>query len=145
MFASLRTAIRSLSARLTVAFVTVILATTIAAGVPAYYLVRAQLEQQAWGRVSDGGRATLTLLRSEQTRLVNLAILTSERPTLSALLKQGDTASLSDYLHTLQSSVDLDVLAVSDAAGRLVAQLGAANGSDGLFKTGRGSPHRGER
>ena len=116
-----RTATHSLSARLIVAFVTVILATTVAAGVPAYCLVRAQLEQQAWGRVSDGGHATLALLRSEQTRLVNLAILTAERPTLNALLQQKDVASLSDYLHTLQSSVDLDVLAVSDAAGRLVS------------------------
>jgi two-component system phosphate regulon sensor histidine kinase PhoR len=121
MLTSLKTATRSLSARLIVAFVTVILATTIAAGMPATYLIRAQLEQQAWGRVSDGGRATLALLRNEQTRLVNLAILTAERPTLNTLLQQGDTASLPDYLHTLQSSVDLDILAVSDASGRLVA------------------------
>jgi PAS domain S-box-containing protein len=113
---------RSLSTRLIVTFVAVIVATTVAAGVPAYWLVRSQLEQQAWARVADGERITLALLEAEQARLADLAALTAQRPTLQTLLEGGGPANaLSDYLRAFQTSVELDMLVVRDASGQPLA------------------------
>ncbi len=112
---------RSLSTRLIVAIVLVIVVTTFAAGVPAYQIVRDQLDQQAWERVADGGRVALTLFEAEQASLLDLAMLTAQRPTLRTLLQTNDTADLSAYLQTFQSSTDLDILLVRDSQGQLAA------------------------
>ena len=117
----MRAAMRSLSTRLFIGFVAVIVATAVLAGGPAYWLVRRQLERQAWARVEDGGRVTLTLLEVEEDRLRNLVELTAQRPTLQNLLRQGDADTLSGYLQNFQASVGLDILVVRDPSGRLVA------------------------
>jgi two-component system phosphate regulon sensor histidine kinase PhoR len=114
-------ATHSLSARLILTFGAIVLATTVLAGAPAYWIVRTQLQQQAWERVADGGRITATLFQAEQDRLDNLAVLTSQRPTLRTYLETGTTGDLSAYLRTLQTSVELDLLAVYDRDGALIA------------------------
>ncbi|MBN1966815.1 MAG: HAMP domain-containing protein [Anaerolineae bacterium] len=103
--------------RLIGAFVAIIMVTTIAAGVPAYALVRAELESQAWARVADGGRVTLALLHAEQARLANLASLAAQRPTLRGLLAAGNGMALSDYVRDFQASIGLDILIVRDGSG----------------------------
>ncbi len=108
---------RSLSTQLVVAFVVAIIATTVAAGAPAYWLVLTELEQQAWARVADGGRVTLALLTAEQDRLVNMATLAAQRPTLQRLLQQGNAAALSEYVEIFRAGVDLDILIVYDSSG----------------------------
>lgn len=121
MIKELGSATRSLSARLILTFGAIVLATTVVAGAPAYWIVRLQLQQQAWERVADGGHITETLFRAEQDRLSNLALLTAQRPTLHSILEDGTTGELSAYLRTLQTSVEIDLLAVYDADGALVA------------------------
>lgn len=111
----------SLSTRLIFAFVAVIILTTVAAGVPAFWLIRAQLESQAWARVEDGGRVTLALLETEKTGLDNIATLTAQRPTLRNLLIEGSTDTLRDYLKAFQAGVELDILVVHDASSQLIA------------------------
>ncbi len=116
---------RSLSTRLIIVVVAVIIATTVAAGVPAYLLVRSELDRQAWARVADGERITLTLLEAEQARLENMAKLTAQRPTLQRLVRQNDIETLPTYLRILRSGADLDILVVRDTSGQLLAD-GAA-------------------
>ena len=93
----------------------VIIATTIAAGVPAYLIIRSELEQQSWARLADGVQITRTLLRNEQDRLLDLGNLTSQRPTLRRHLKEGITEEFREYVRVYQSSVDLDILFAYDA------------------------------
>jgi PAS domain S-box-containing protein len=112
----------TLATRLIAAFVIMILVTSIAAGVPAYVLIRSELEQQTWSRVEDAHRATGILLEGERARLSDLVTLTAQRPTLQRLLRGGRTADFEEYLQTLQQSVDLDLLAVYDVEGNFLAR-----------------------
>jgi PAS domain S-box-containing protein len=114
-------ATHSLSVRLIITFGAIVLATTVLAGAPAYWIVRTQLQQQAWERVTDGGRVTETLLQAEQNRLHDLAVLTAQRPTLRDTLENGPTGNLPAYLRTLQSSVEIDLLVVYDGDGTPLA------------------------
>jgi len=114
--------LRSLSFRFLLAFVAIIVITTLAAGVPAYLLIRSELENQAWIRVSDGGRVTTALLKTEKTRLENLAALLVQRPTLKELALQRDTDALNQYLQAFQESVALDILVLSDESGQVLAK-----------------------
>ena len=78
---------RSFSMRLILGAFALILLTTFSAGIPAYWLARAQLERQAWSQVDGAQRATRSLLQAEQDRLFNLATLFAERPTLQQLAR----------------------------------------------------------
>lgn len=114
----------SLSTRLVVAFLVVIIGTTVAAGVPAYWFISTELEDQAWARVEDGMRVTQALLEAEKERLGNLASLAAQRPTLKDILVRSDDAALSAYLQTFRASTDLDMLIVYDPSGRVIAANG---------------------
>ncbi|MFL7871722.1 MAG: ATP-binding protein [Anaerolineales bacterium] len=112
---------RSLSFRCLLAFVAIIVITTLAAGVPAYITVRSELAKQAWTHVGDGGRVTMALLETEKERLANLAVLVAQRPTLQELALQRDINALNLYLQTFQTTVGLDFLILSDSAGQVIA------------------------
>jgi PAS domain S-box-containing protein len=105
---------RNLSSRLILAFILVIIVTTLAAGIPTYLFIRNELDLQVRARVEDGSRVTKTLLQAEESRLINLAALTAERPTLRSILEKGNLAELEEYLNTFRASVDLDFLIVRD-------------------------------
>ncbi|HSM54527.1 MAG TPA: hypothetical protein VK879_00095, partial [Candidatus Sulfomarinibacteraceae bacterium] len=89
---------RSFSMRLLLGLFVLILLTTLSAGIPAYWLTRSQLEQQAWSQVSGAQHATRSLLLAETERLSNLVTLFAERPTLQRLARERATAHLPPYL-----------------------------------------------
>jgi two-component system phosphate regulon sensor histidine kinase PhoR len=113
--------LHSISWRFLLAFIAIIVLTTVAAGVPAYITIRRELDRQAWTRVSDGGRVTKALLDTEKVRLENLAALVAQRPTLQSLLEQGDVVALNKYLETFRATVDLDILVLNEKSGQVVA------------------------
>jgi PAS domain S-box-containing protein len=110
-----------LSTRLIIVFGVIILITTFVAGVPAYLFIRAELENEAWEHVASGEKATRALLAAEQKRIISLATLTSQRPTLRNYLLAEDKEALSAYLETYQAGVDIDLLVVQDADGEFFA------------------------
>ena len=116
----------SLSTRLIIAFIAVIVGTTLAAGVPAYLLTRDALEKQAQARAADGGRATQAVLQAEQVRLANIASHTAQRPTLQKLLNNEDMPALIEYLQTFQAGVELDFIVISDGTGKSLAEIPSA-------------------
>lgn len=120
MASGIKWLLRNLSSRLILAFILVIMVTTLAAGIPAYLFIRNELDLQVWARVEDGSRVTQTLMQLEESRLVNLAALTAERPTLRAIIQEGDSAELEAYLHTFQASVNLDFLIIRDPDGNIL-------------------------
>lgn len=111
-----------LTIRLILGFVGVVLITTFFAAIPAYLLIQRELERQAWAQLKRGQQVTQVLLMNEQERLEDLAALTAQRPTLHRLLQQPDALNLSDYLRTLQQSVDLDLVSIRDPDGNLLTQ-----------------------
>jgi PAS domain S-box-containing protein len=118
----MRKLLGNFSSRLILAFILVIIVTTLAAGIPTFLFIRNELDMQVWARVNDGKRVTQTLLQAEESRLINLATLTAERPTLRAILLRGDLAELEEYLNTFQASVDLDFLIVRDSDGNILVE-----------------------
>lgn len=119
----------SLTAQMIVSYIGLVLLTAVALGIPAIWLIRNQIEQQAWARLDQGSRATTALFEGWQGKVNDLAALTSQRPTLQTLLANNDSSALIDYLQTLRADTELDLLLVCDE-GQSVAQAGTADFPD---------------
>lgn len=105
-------------------FVTLVLLTAAAAGLPAVWLIRHQLDRQAWAQVEQGNRAARALYAAQQSELTSLATLTAQRPTLHELLARGEQASLLAYLNTLRTGAGLDLVLICDPDSQVIAQVG---------------------
>lgn len=112
----------SFSSRLLLAFIAIIVITALLTGVPTYLAVHSELEDQAWARLSGGGKVTLTLLETEKVRLSNLASLASQRPTLQNLIHLQEFEDLTPYLKIFQKDTDLDILMLTDPSGKVLAE-----------------------
>jgi hypothetical protein len=96
--------------------------TTIAVGLPAYWIISTELDKQAWARIEDAEHSVRVSLDAEQGRLDNIALLAAQRPNLRQLIQDRDVAALSDYLQSFQVDPLLDAIAVYDTSGYLIAQ-----------------------
>lgn len=110
----------SLATRLVIALVVLIVLTTLSAGVPAFWLTRSQLEEQAWQRVDATARATESLYDASHGRVVDLTALLAERPTLRRLLEEGDMAAAEPYLRAFREQSDLDMILLCDGEDVIV-------------------------
>ncbi len=104
----------SLTTRLVIVVVVLILLTTLSAGVPAFLLARSQLEAQARQRVEATARGTQSLYDAAERRVVDLAALLAERPTLRRLIEDDDVAAIEPYLRAFQEQSELDVIILCD-------------------------------
>jgi PAS domain S-box-containing protein len=120
--------IHRLSVQLLLGFVLLIGLTTLSAGVPAFWLTRAQLTRQAWAQADNAQRAAQSLLTAEEARLRDQLVLFSERPTLQSLARARADAVLQLYLRDFQRQSGLDMLLFCGAEDLLVA-------GDGRFTT----------
>lgn len=114
----------SLPAQMTLMTVSLIILTVGAIGAPAIWLLRQQLNRQAWALVEQGGQTIQASLAANLSDLSNLAILSAQRPTLRQLLEQNDLQNLQTYLNALQSGSGLDVVAICNPKGQITAQAG---------------------
>jgi len=121
-----KTHLRTLPVQMILSFIGLVLLTAVASGLPAIWLLRNQLERQAWSQVNQGSQAVQALYTAMQNDLTNLATLTAQRPTLRRLLSQDEQAVLPDYLQTLRVGAELDLIVVCDLTQRVVSQSGAA-------------------
>ena len=99
-----------LSVRLIGSFLILVLMTALAVGLPAIWLIKGQLDQQAWSQIEQGERTAVSLYEKRHLELQNYAILTAQRPTLYSLLEAEDSAALRGYLSTLQGGANLDLI-----------------------------------
>ena len=84
-----------------------VILTAVATGLPDVFLIRNQVQRQAWAQVDQGSRATQALHAAWQDEVTGLATITSQRPTLTDLLSQrGKEAALTEYLHTLKHDTE---------------------------------------
>ncbi len=103
----------SLSQRLILNFVLVVVAIIVLIGIPTNLAMWRALESQVWLRVQDAQSATNGLYNAEITRLKKLAGLVAGRPTLYNLIQQGDVEGMKPYLQALKDeSGNLDIVRV---------------------------------
>jgi PAS domain S-box-containing protein len=87
----------------------------IAIGLPVIVLINRQASSQVQLLLDQSVIASRAFIASEQSNLQNLALLVSQRPTLTRLLQEQNFSSLGDYLNTLREGTNLDfVLVCSD-------------------------------
>jgi two-component system, OmpR family, sensor histidine kinase ResE len=118
----------SLPARMLLSFVLLVLLTAVAAGLPAFWIIRNQFEAQAWQLLEQGRHTTDALYANSRSEVTRLAGLTAQRPKLHELVLLGDRAELLDYLHTLQQGAALDVLLICSPRQEILAANGPAPG-----------------
>lgn len=114
----------SLRAQMILSFVALVILTAAAAGLPAIWLIRGQLERQARAQVDQGSRAAQALYAARLSEMTSLATLTAQRPTLRDLLVRGEPAAMLAYLRPLQASAGLDLILICDSDHQAVAQVG---------------------
>lgn len=110
-----------LTQRLAFLLVVLVLLTTLSAGLPAYWLVRTQLERQTRSQVEAARQATHSLYVAEQQRVENLARLFAQRPTLARLLATGSLPELENYLGEFRSQSQIDILMVCGPDGTVLS------------------------
>jgi signal transduction histidine kinase len=101
----------------------VVLAAVIA-GSPTLWLIHRELDRQAWAQVDSGLQAARALYEAEQVQISRLARLAAQRPSLPALLAQGDREALLEYLRALQSGENVDLIVLCDPGGQVIAATG---------------------
>jgi PAS domain S-box-containing protein len=110
---------RSLSSQLMATIATAVVLATVASSIPAYWIIRSELERQVVGRVDDSRQTTSALLEAALNEVGGVANLSAERPTLHRMLEAHDSTSLPAYLDTLRAGAEVDLLAVQDMGGAL--------------------------
>jgi PAS domain S-box-containing protein len=116
----------SLSMRIIFLLIGLIVFTSLAIGLPSIWAARSQLDNLAWELVYQGSQTTQALLEVQERELRDAAILTSQRPTLAALLEADTPAELSPYLETLRQGAAVDLLMICNLQGQPVVQAGIA-------------------
>lgn len=106
---------RSLPLHLTLNFFALVILIAFITGLPAIWMVRQQLNNQAWQQVEQGLHTTHALIDAEQSELSHLAKLVANRPTLRSLILDTKTAPLEDYLNKLRMDANLDVITLCQA------------------------------
>ena len=97
------------------------LLSVVVVGLPSAWFLKNQINQQAWSQVEQGQRAAIALHSAQYREILNLATLTGQRPTLRALLIEGDIPALRDYLNTLRDGADLTRIILCDPQDDIIA------------------------
>jgi PAS domain S-box-containing protein len=116
--------LRSLQSQIILSILLAVVLAAAIAGIPTLWLIHQQLDRQAWAQVDGGLQAARLLYEARQEQILRLARLTAQRPSLASLLADGDQEHLLDYLRTLQSGENVDLIVVCSKAGQVVASTG---------------------
>lgn len=122
MFRFLKNRLQRLRSQLIATFLVGFLGIGLAIGLPVLLLIRQQATSHAQLLLDQATVASRAFLQGEQADLQSLALLTSQRPTLQRLLAEQDVDALDDYLNTLRTSVDLDLILIC-SGGREIASV----------------------
>jgi PAS domain S-box-containing protein len=116
--------LRSLQTQLILSILLAVVLAAAIAGIPTLWLIHVQLDRQAWTQVDGGLQAARALYDAKQEQISDLARLAAQRPSLPALLAQGDAARTLDYLRTLQSGEGVDLIVLCDSQGQALLSTG---------------------
>jgi PAS domain S-box-containing protein len=112
MLPFLKGRLHRLGSQLTFFFLVGFLGIGIAIGVPVILLISRQSSSHAQLLLDQAAVASRAFLERERSDLQSLALLISQRPTLTQLLAEQDFSSLDSYLKTLQEGGNLDLILI---------------------------------
>ena len=115
---------RSLPAQLILSFFGVVILTAITIGLPAIWLIRTQLERQAWSQVERVRLTTKAVYAAQLSHILDHANLAAQRPSFQQLLAQENRPALEEYLGALQVGAGLDHIILCDINHNLIAHTG---------------------
>src|SRR5512134_1640937 len=101
-----------LRSQLTFTFLAGFLGIGIAIGLPVIALISRQASSQAQLLLNQAMVASGAFMQREGSDLQSLALLISQRPTLTRLLDEQNVTSLEEYLNTLQEGADVDSILI---------------------------------
>ena len=104
--------LRRLSSQLTLIFLVGFLGIGIAIGVPIVLLISQQSSSHAQLLLDQAMVASRVFLEREKADLQSLALVFSQRPTLTRLLNEEEFSSLEGYLDTLQEGANVDLILI---------------------------------
>ncbi len=110
----------SLSSQIILSTVLLVILTSAAVGLPALWIIREQLDHQAWSQIEQGYNAAQSLYEAREQNLDNSAALIAQQPRLEELAASGDIDALRDYLLSLQTVEELDLLALCGSDKQVV-------------------------
>src|SRR5688572_14367919 len=104
--------LRHLKSQLIFTFLFAFLGIGLAIGLPAILLISRQASSQAQLLLDQAVVASRAFLEREQSDLQSLALVISQRPTLTRLLAEQNFSALESYLNTLQEGANLDLILI---------------------------------
>ncbi len=107
-----RLRLRRLRTQLIVTFLAGFLGIGLAIGLPVILLINRQASSQAQLLLDQSVVASRAFIESERSNVQSLALLVSQRPTLMRLLEEKNFSSLGEYLDTLRTGANLDLVLV---------------------------------
>ena len=117
----------NLTRQLTLILAVCIFITAMVTILPAYILIRSELEHQVQSRLQDAHQHSRMILAYEQAQLENVVMLASQRPTLRRLLLEPDAVELESYLAVFLQNTSLDDLYVSEPGSQPLAGTDSNN------------------
>lgn len=111
----------SLPTQIILSTVLLVILTSAAVGLPAIWIIREQLDHQAWSQIEQGYNAAQSLYEAREQNLDHSAALIAQQPRLAELTASGNIEALREYLHSLQTVEELDLLAICGTDQRVIA------------------------
>ena len=103
---------RRLRSQLVLTFLAGFLGIGVGVSIPVIILLNRQASSQAQFLLDQTNLASQAFIASESSDLQSLALLVSQRPTLTQLLEENDPSILNRYLETLQEGALLDLILI---------------------------------
>lgn len=113
--------LHSLSGQIIISSIILVILTATIAVLPVLWIIREQLDHQAWSQIEQGYNAAQALYKAREHRLESFATLSAQNPTLAQLLERQDSPALNEYLQSLKTGEELDLVAICDDDQQLIA------------------------
>lgn len=113
--------LHSLSGQIIISSIILVILTATIAVLPVLWIIREQLDHQAWSQIEQGYNAAQALYKAREHRLESFVSLSAQNPTIAELMANEDSSTLIGYLDSLKAAEELDFIAICDSDRQLIA------------------------
>jgi PAS domain S-box-containing protein len=122
--------LRSFPLQMILSFILVVFLTTAIAGLLAIYLIRNQLEDQAWSQLDQSQRVAKALYASRQKEIDSLAKSIAQSPSLKEIIATSELDSFDAFVHDVEENTDLEAVILCKSDGAVLARASEAITAD---------------